>query len=106
VLGTLTGAVSTKGKLTLTFKGKSVATLSAGRYTVSVTDKSKTAGFILQTLHASAVTVTSASFTGHKSETITLTSGQWFDYPSTHGQKTYFVVVSSSSGGSSTGLEG
>ncbi len=73
---------------------------------MTVTDKSKTAGFILQTLHGTAITVTTASFTGHNSKTITLSSGQWFYYPATRGPKTYFVVVSAPASSTSTGLEG
>lgn len=75
--GTLTGAVSATGTLTLELKGKSVSSLQAGRYKISVTDKSKTSGFMLQKNASGMVTVTGVSFVGRHSQTVHLTAGTW-----------------------------
>ena len=90
--GTLRGSVSVTGKLSLTYKGKRVALLVAGRYTVTVVDNSKNNGFLLRSLGHGATTVTTAGFTGKRSLTVTLTAGQWYYYPSFIGAKTYFFV--------------
>jgi hypothetical protein len=92
--GTLTGAVSATGTLTLAYKGKQVTELNAGRYTLNVTDKSKKVGFVLKQTGKSAITVTTASFTGKKSEQLTMGSGQWYFAASTSAKKkNYFVVI-------------
>jgi hypothetical protein len=76
--GTLTGAISSAGKLTLSFKGKSVKNLSAGRYTLAVTDKSGSTSFALQKKgQRAAVTVTGGAFVGKRSLTVDLTAGSW-----------------------------
>lgn len=92
--GTLEGAVSTAGKLSFTFKGKRVTELVAGRYTVHVDDRSKSAGFTLQETDRSAITVSGVAAIGTHSKTVDLTEGQWFYYPSFVGKKTYFYVTS------------
>jgi hypothetical protein len=91
--GTLTGAVSAAGKLTLTYKGKSVTRLKAGRYKVAVTDKSSTNGFMLQKGKLAAVGVSGAAFVGTRSASVRLTPGRWFVSPR-GGTKTYSIVVS------------
>ncbi len=91
-LGTLTGTVSSAGKLSLAFKGKKVTTLTAGDYTVTVNDKSATNGFVLQSGHSKR-TVTTAAFKGRKSLTVDLTFGQWSVYGKTGGAKTYFITT-------------
>src|SRR5262249_9019839 len=95
--GTLSGAVSAAGKPTLAFKGRAVTTITAGKYTLAVTDSSKKAGFIIQGSKTAAVTITTAPFTGTKSVTITLSPGQSFFYPSIIGTKSYFIVVAATS---------
>jgi hypothetical protein len=76
--GTLTGAVSQAGKLTLAFEGKSVTHLSAGRYTIAVTDRSGSGSFALEKKgKRSVVTVTGGSFVGKRSLTVDLTAGSW-----------------------------
>lgn len=92
--GTLAAGVSSSGKLTLTFKGKSVTTLTAGKYTIAVVDHSKTSGFIVQGLHQAATTLSTAAFVGSRKTTLKLTPGQWYYYPTFVGKKTYFIVVS------------
>jgi hypothetical protein len=91
--GTLLGAVSSAGKATLTFGGKPVTSLKAGRYKITVTDKSKLAGFNLQEIRNTATTITPTAFTGEHTTTVTLKAGQWFYYPTFVGKKTYFIVV-------------
>jgi hypothetical protein len=92
--GTLLGTVSKAGRLTLSFRSRGVTNLKAGRYTFKVTDRSKKAGFTVQEIRNPAQTVTTTTFTGTKSKTITLRAGQWFFYPTFVGKKTYFIVTS------------
>ncbi len=91
--GTLTGAVSGAGTVTLTFKGKSARSLKAGRYTISVHDGSSTNGFLLQKLKHAAVKVTGVVFVGKHSVSIRLTPGRWIVGPRP-GKGTYSIVVS------------
>ena len=93
VLGELLGAVSSAGKVKLTFKGKAVATLAAGRYTVMVNDKSATDGFILQAGGHGPLTVTTRAFKGKRSLTVNLTSGQWEFYGKPGAARVYFVAT-------------
>ena len=92
--GTLAGTVSPAGRLRLTVKGKPVSSLEAGRYTFAVTDGSRKAGFTVQEIKQGAITITTTTFTGKRSKTITLRAGQWFFYPTFVGKKTYFIVTS------------
>jgi hypothetical protein len=89
--GTLNATVSAAGKLTLTFKGKNVDKLSAGRYSVKIVDRSKKAGFVLQQLHKSAITLTKSAFVGKSSGNVTMKPGQWL-YSRGGGQAHYFLV--------------
>ena len=91
--GTLTGAVSAAGRLTLAYKGKSVTKLKRGRYKVAVTDKSSTNGFLLENLKHKAVSVTGTTFVGKRSASVRLTAGHWFVMPRP-GKKTYSILVS------------
>jgi hypothetical protein len=91
--GTLAGAVSAAGRLTLAYKGKSVTSLKAGRYTVKVDDRSSTNGFLLQKPKHAAVNVTGGMFLGKRSLGVTLTAGKWLVRPSL-GKATYAIVVS------------
>jgi hypothetical protein len=91
--GTLTGAVSAAGRLTLAYKGKSVTRLEAGRYTVKVDDRSSTNGFLLQKPKHAAVSVTGGMFLGKRSLAVTLTAGRWLVRPSV-GKTTYAILVS------------
>ncbi len=76
--GTLTGAIAPTGKLTLTFKGKSVTHLKTGRYAIAVTDKSGSISFALKKAGKPAVvTITGATFVGKRSVTVDLTAGSW-----------------------------
>jgi hypothetical protein len=90
--GTLAASVSAGGKLTFTFGGKAVTNLSAGRYAVKVLDRSTRAGFVLQRLNKTAITVTKPSFVGTHSVILTIKAGQWL-YSSGSGKTTGFQVV-------------
>ena len=90
--GTLVGVVSAAGKLSLTDKGKAVASLESGRYTVNVTDQSAKSGFNLQQSKKDATVVTGIAFVGKKTVTLDFKPGQWIFYPTVVGTKSYFIV--------------
>jgi hypothetical protein len=91
--GTLEGIVSASGKLSLTFHGKPVTEITAGRYKVQVVDTSHKDGFTIQQINKLPTTVTGVSFVGKRSATIVLSAGQSLFYPVFTGRKSYFVVV-------------
>jgi hypothetical protein len=90
--GTLAGTVSAAGTLTLALKGKAVSNLTAGRYKVTVADKSATTSFLVQKKGHAAITVSSRSFVGTHSVTVAFTAGQWTFYSSAGKTKTSFLV--------------
>jgi hypothetical protein len=92
VRGTLSGGVSTTGKLTLTFKGKRVSSLKSGRYRLAVLDETAKSAFTLHKLGRQPVKVTGLPFVGRQTVTLTLAPGQWMFY-STPAKKSYFVVT-------------
>ena len=92
VRGKLTGVVSASGKLTLAFKGKTVTSLSAGTYTITITDQSKKSGFMLEKTPHTTLNVTTATFVGKHTATIKLTAGKWFVSPRI-GTQTYSILV-------------
>ena len=91
--GTLVATVNASGTPKLTFQGKGVTALKAGRYTVSASDKSKKGGFIIQKFKGGATTVTGVAYVGKRTQTLNLRAGQWFFYPTFVGAKTYFIVT-------------
>jgi hypothetical protein len=90
--GTLSGNVSTLGKLTLKFKGRTVSKLKSGRYTVSVLDEWSKQGFTLKRFGKPEVKLTGPGFVGRKAVTLTLGAGQWMFY-SLATKKSYFIVT-------------
>jgi hypothetical protein len=92
-LGTLVGAVSSSGRLTLSLGGKSVKKLAPGKYKVSVVDKSSTGGFVLA-LGKHVVTVTSGKFVGKHTATVSLTGGRWLFVTKSGGKPVFAVTVS------------
>jgi hypothetical protein len=94
VRGTLLGTVNANGALSLKLAGKPVENLKAGRYKLTITDDSTKAGFNLQQIKSSVLTLTTTAFTGKRTKTVTLHAGQWFFYPTFVGRKTYFIVSS------------
>jgi hypothetical protein len=91
--GALDAIVYKSGKLSLSRNGKTVSSLRTGRYTFSVDDESKTAGFTVKSLRGKAVNVTSAAFVGSHAVTLTLAQGRWYFYWGS-GKKTAFFVGS------------
>ncbi len=75
--GTLTGTISASGRLTLAFKGKSVGHLKAGRYRITITDKSSSRGLVLQKPTSRTLDVTGLSYMGKRSATVQFTKGTW-----------------------------
>jgi hypothetical protein len=92
--GTLTGALSPAGRLTLTNRGKPVSVLKAGRYKFAITDRDPKASFTLEAVNGGVVKdLTQAPFVGTHSVTLTLSSGRWMYY-SNRGKASYFLVTS------------
>jgi hypothetical protein len=91
--GALDAIVYKSGKLSLSRNGKTVSSLKTGRYTFSVDDESKTAGFTVKSLRGKAVNVTTAAFVGSHAVTLTLAQGRWYFYWAS-GKKTAFFVGS------------
>jgi hypothetical protein len=75
--GTLAGTVGADGKPKLLFKGKAVSRLKAGRYRVTIVDRSRTQSLLLQQAKRPAITLSGGTFTGTRSTTVTLKVGQW-----------------------------
>jgi hypothetical protein len=90
--GTLAATVSSGGTLSLRRNGKGVTALKSGRWTFSVADRSKTAGFSLQPLHGKAQAITSGAFVGSSKRTVVLQPGRWFFF-SAGGVKSAFFVL-------------
>jgi hypothetical protein len=83
--GTLTGGVSAAGTLTLAYKGKSVTSLKAGKYTIAVIDKSSSNGFMVEK-------VNHAAFVGKHASAVQLTAGRWLFIPRA-GKTAYSIAV-------------
>jgi hypothetical protein len=92
--GTLAATVTATGAVALTYQGKAVTTLRAGRYTVAVTDESRRTGFVVRQLHGATTWLSTGAFTGKRRSSIELTKGQWSFSASPAGTKTYFIVRS------------
>jgi hypothetical protein len=90
--GRLTGAVSAAGQLSLAYRGQSVQGLKAGRYRITIDDRSSTDGFLLKRSKGSAVVVTGGAFMGKRSVSVDLTPGTWSFEPSP-GHIAYTIVV-------------
>jgi hypothetical protein len=75
--GALVGTVDADGALTLSRNGKNVSSLAAGRYSISVDDRTPRLGFQLSPSSGRKLTVTSPSFVGEHRMTVTLTPGHW-----------------------------
>jgi hypothetical protein len=91
--GKLVASVSAAGKLSLAYGGKSVAGLKAGRYKLSVMDKSSTTGFMLRRGKYTPIQITGARFVGTRSASVKLTAGHWIFSPGA-GRQSYSVAVS------------
>ncbi len=75
--GTLAGTVTAAGKLTLTFQGNRVATLSAGRYQIAITDRNTANRFMLETPGHKTLNVSGTTVAGKRTHLVDLTAGRW-----------------------------
>jgi hypothetical protein len=91
--GNLAASVAGGGKVTLTAGGTHVLKLVAGRYRVTVTDRTAKAGFVVKGAGKPAITLTGVPFVGKRTVTVLLRAGEW-DFYSPTGKKTPFTVVS------------
>ena len=89
--GTLNGVVTAAGSLRIAYKGKSVASLKAGRYAISVVDQSSSSGFAVKGKRGTS-SVTGAAFIGKRTVTLNLTPGHWSFGPNA-SKSTYTVPV-------------
>src|SRR4029450_5975935 len=64
--GTLVGTGRASGPPRVQLSGKPVQNLKAGKYTFSIADGSKKAGFNVQQIKSSPITITTTTFTGTK----------------------------------------
>lgn len=94
LLGTLIGRVNPAGKLTLTYGGIPVTKVKAGRYKITVADKSPKRSFLVKRAGSTATTVTSVSFVGTRSVTLNLLAGKWDFYTSAGAKSTTLFTVS------------
>jgi hypothetical protein len=78
--GTLAGTLTATGAATLKLGGKPVSALDAGRYKVTVVDKTSSRSFVIQKKGGKAIIVSAPTFVGTHSMTVTLTAGQWSFY--------------------------
>jgi plastocyanin len=94
LLGTLIGRVNPAGKLTLTYGGIPVTKVKAGRYKITVADKSPKRSFLVQRIGSAATTVTSVAYVGTHSVTVNFLAGKW-DFFTSAGpaSKTPFTVT-------------
>jgi hypothetical protein len=93
VVGTLNAMVS-GGKPALTTKGKTVSSLKAGRYKLTITDRDAKAGFmILGPTSKAPTSLSGVKFVGKRSVAIKLTVGRWTYYTDL-GSVKFFRVTS------------
>ena len=90
--GSLDAIVSKTGKLSLSRNGKAVSFLKSGRWTFSVDDESRTAGFAVQVLHGKQTTVTGGAYTGSHDVTLQLKPGRWFFFSPGKSKSVFFVT--------------
>jgi len=94
LLGTLIGRVNPSGKLTLTYGGIPVTKVKAGRYKITVADKTPSRSFTVQRVGHAATTVSGVSFVGTHSVTLSLLAGKWtfFTSAGTKSSSTFTVT--------------
>jgi hypothetical protein len=95
LLGTLAGRVTPSGKLALTKGGRAVASLTAGRYKVTVADNASGRSFLVRQAGHAAKTITGVAFVGTRSVTLTLAPGKWTFYTSAGPKSTSSFLVTS-----------
>ena len=95
--GTLKVTLSAKDALTVTKSGKVVSKLITGTYNVVVSDKSSKRDLTLRKIGGGTTLLTGRGFTGTKTVSIDLGSGQWKIYSATNEQGvfSFFKVTKS-----------
>jgi hypothetical protein len=91
--GKLVGTVTAGGVPMLASSHGQVGKLAAGRYSISVTDRSTTRGFTLDEGTYYTLGVTGTSFVGTRTTMVTLTAGTWSFRTVPTGRKFTFIVV-------------
>ena len=94
VLGTLIGRVNPVGKLVLTYGGIPVTKVNAGRYKITVADKTPTRSFVVGKAGGARTTVSGVAFVGTRSATLNLSAGKWTFYTSAGTKSTSSFTVS------------
>jgi hypothetical protein len=94
VLGTLIGRVNPVGNLVLTYGGIPVKKVKAGRYKLTVADKTPKRSFVVGKSGGAATTIGGVAFVGTKTVTLNLTSGKWTFYASGGAKSTSSFTVS------------
>jgi hypothetical protein len=90
--GALAASVAATGKLTFTAGGSRVLNILAGRYKITVTDRTSKGGFTMQQLGKPAITLTGLPFVGKRTVTVDLKAGKWTFY-SSPARKISFTVI-------------
>ena len=90
----LDGTVGPGFTMTLTKGGQKVTSLKAGSYTFKVNDKSNIHNYVLNGPGVKNKEITSLSYTGSKSATVTLKKGTYTYYCSPHPTMKYTFTVS------------
>jgi len=80
----LTGTTGPGLTITLKKAGRTVKSLTAGRYTITVNDKSSSHDFVLNGPGIRNKRITTVSFTGSKTVTVTLKRGRYEYYCTPH----------------------
>jgi plastocyanin len=91
----LAGTTGPGMTITLKKAGKKITTLSPGRYTITVSDKSVAHDFVLVGPGVRNRTITPLAYMGRKSATVTLKRGRYEFYCTPHrtmGMRGYFRV--------------
>lgn len=87
----LAATVSAAGRATLESKARAVASLTAGKYEITVDDASAHAGFSLRRGDGKPIALTGVAFVGKRTTTVTLTAGRWSFYAAAGDPKTFTV---------------
>jgi hypothetical protein len=90
--GTLVGTASALGAVTLSRDGKTVSSLRSGPYRFVVEDATSHSGFLLDRPNGTTIDLTSSSFVGKRTVTLTLKVGHWA-YRGIVGRIHEFTVV-------------
>jgi hypothetical protein len=91
--GRLQATVDAAGKAALSSHGRSVASLKAGAYELTVEDEDTRAGFTVQKLHQHPLALSGPSFVGRKTRRLELTPGTWIYYAGASPARRFLVVA-------------